>query len=279
MIVSIVAAVIFVDYARRRPTFRYHYQQERTLRKAWGEHCVALRSKYNDVNKDLAKVKASLTKEIQDQRSKILDKNSQITNLQVSVADAQQKADRDLDARNKLEAHIKQQDALLEKYRTNEVTLLNDRTKLETALTETKLDLQEALAEQDRLNKSLGIVRQQKQNQKVVIVELTSKLNSLKSQLRSKGINPEASKEPVDPGQITGTVVAVADGIASINIGSANGVKKNMRFIIYRGNQYVGRIKIESVRVDQAAGIVLDSNRTPIEGDRIVNRIELGSGS
>jgi len=78
---------------------------------------------------------------------------------------------------------------------------------------------------------------------------------------------------PVASQEIVGTIDAVKDNYASINIGSAKGIKRNMKLIIYRGSTLVGFLRIDEVKVDQAAGIIVDRRLDPIQGDKVTNAL------
>jgi len=81
---------------------------------------------------------------------------------------------------------------------------------------------------------------------------------------------PEVEGEPAVSGMIT--AVMPDKNLASINIGSANGVKKGMRMIISRGAQLVGYLRVEDVYTSQAAGIIVEKQMTPQQGDRVATR-------
>jgi len=73
--------------------------------------------------------------------------------------------------------------------------------------------------------------------------------------------------------EITGTIEAVRGGYASINIGSAKGVKPNMKLTIYRGSKLVGFLRIDQVELDEAAGIVIDPQLDVMQGDKVTNKL------
>ncbi len=75
---------------------------------------------------------------------------------------------------------------------------------------------------------------------------------------------------------INGTIVAVSgDNLASINIGSANGVKRGMEMVIMRGSELVGYLRIEEVDPNASAGIIVEKRLTPAQGDKVVTKTSL----
>jgi hypothetical protein len=54
-------------------------------------------------------------------------------------------------------------------------------------------------------------------------------------------------------------------------------VKKDMRFVIYRGNQYIGDLVVSLVEPNQAAGRLVQSTVTPQAGDQVVDELGLAA--
>lgn len=71
---------------------------------------------------------------------------------------------------------------------------------------------------------------------------------------------------------IYGTVTAydTDDNIASINIGTAKGVKKNMKLTIFRGEEFVAYMRVEWVDVSNAIGVVTTKRLQPQQGDKVM---------
>ncbi|MFH1109729.1 MAG: hypothetical protein V1790_11115 [Planctomycetota bacterium] len=74
---------------------------------------------------------------------------------------------------------------------------------------------------------------------------------------------------PVAPSSILGKVLDVSGNIVTISVGSADGVDKGMTFVIYRGNQYVGDLKINSATPNKAAGKMVRQTVAPLPGDEV----------
>ncbi len=109
-----------------------------------------------------------------------------------------------------------------------------------------------------------------------VHAERIAELEQENEQLRQSGAQAKAGEAelvPVAPEGITGSITSVKGDYASINIGSANGIKPNMQLIIYRGDQLVGFLRVEGVDVNQAAGIVTDRQLDPLRGDKVTTSL------
>lgn len=81
---------------------------------------------------------------------------------------------------------------------------------------------------------------------------------------------------PVAARAIRGRVQDVSGNLVTISVGSADGVRKDMVFVIHRQGQYVGDLGVTMVDPNQAAGRVLRGNMTPQVGDDITDVRALG---
>jgi phage shock protein A len=80
---------------------------------------------------------------------------------------------------------------------------------------------------------------------------------------------------PISATPIRGKVLDVSGNIITISVGTADGVKKDMVFVITRGgDQYVGDLRISSVTPNQAAGRMVRSASPPTPptaGDQVTD--------
>ena len=93
--------------------------------------------------------------------------------------------------------------------------------------------------------------------------------------LRATGVTGRPGEEvaPTADQPIEGTIDSVRGDIASINIGSAHGVKRNMKLVIYRGAQLVGWLRVEDVDISQAAGIIVNKVLDPMQNDKVTDSL------
>lgn len=70
---------------------------------------------------------------------------------------------------------------------------------------------------------------------------------------------------------IRGHVVEVSGSIVTLSVGSADGVKKDMVFVVHRGEKYLGDLKIEVVNANQAAGRPVGAAFVPRLGDQVAD--------
>ncbi len=81
---------------------------------------------------------------------------------------------------------------------------------------------------------------------------------------------------PVARSAIRGRVLEVSGGLVTVSVGSADGVKKNMVFVIHRGDQYVGDLKIGVVDPNQSAGRLVRPGSSPAPGDSVTDALRIG---
>ena len=80
---------------------------------------------------------------------------------------------------------------------------------------------------------------------------------------------------PGGPTAIRGNVVDVSDNLVTISVGSADGVKKDMIFVIHRNDQYVGDVMISDVTPSRAAGKLLRTTAPPAKGDQVTDHLAM----
>ena len=82
---------------------------------------------------------------------------------------------------------------------------------------------------------------------------------------------------PATTSPIRGHVLEVSGNIVTISVGAADGVKKDMVFVVHRGDQYVGDVRITLVDPDRSAGRAVGSGVDPRPGDQVTDALGLGS--
>jgi len=83
------------------------------------------------------------------------------------------------------------------------------------------------------------------------------------------------SVSPTTTPAIRGKVVEVAGDVVTVSVGSADGVEKEMVFVIHRGNEYIGDVKISVVDPDRAAGKLIRSRLVPSPGDQATDALAM----
>lgn len=82
---------------------------------------------------------------------------------------------------------------------------------------------------------------------------------------------------PVSSTPIRGRLVEMDGNLVTISVGSADGVKNGMVFVIHRNGEYVGDVKIDIVDPNRSAGRIVRSTNTPGLGDEVIDALGLAS--
>jgi len=154
------------------------------------------------------------------------------------------------------------------------------REELETRNTELEtrnIDLSERVNEQTaqlvvlqqhvrQLEQQLHILRQG--SQRVARLDEPGTAGDLGT-LAGGGSGVVRPATPATGSPIRGRITDVSGALATISVGSADGVVEGMVFVIHRGLDYIGDLEITHVEPDQCAGRVVRSVRTPKIGDGV----------
>lgn len=76
---------------------------------------------------------------------------------------------------------------------------------------------------------------------------------------------------------IRGHVVDVNGNIITISVGAADGIKKDMVFVVHRNDEYIGDLKIDLVDPNQSAGRPVGPPFVPRPGDQVTDSLAIGS--
>lgn len=133
--------------------------------------------------------------------------------------------------------------------------------------------LRQAQGDIERLEKVARVLREEKAEADRTIEDLQEKL----AQAETRG-GPTAAEptEVTADREITGTVTVVRDDLAGINVGSANGVRENMKLIIHRGDRFVGYLRVSEVDVNSSAGFIVDNRLDVMRGDKVTTLEAMG---
>ena len=81
---------------------------------------------------------------------------------------------------------------------------------------------------------------------------------------------------PVASRKISGQVSEVSGNMVMISVGSADGVKKDMVFVVHRDGEYVADIQVDLVDPSQSAGRLVRSSGMPQAGDTVTDAQSMG---
>ena len=146
------------------------------------------------------------------------------------------------------------------------------------------LDLSERVNEQTARLQVMQRDQRHLMEQLHLLEEQNRALGQYRERLRAGDLSAlaEGGEEAVTPltplsgSPIRGHVIEVSGELATVSVGSADGVTEGMLFVIYRGLDYIGDLRISAVEPDQAAGKIVRSRGTPRVGDKVADEARFG---
>jgi hypothetical protein len=271
-VTSIVAAVVFTTMAGTHPNWRFYYEQQREAYEGLAAENQQLKASRNDAAQKLNDERAAHAKTKSDADLTIGNQKAEITNLKVQLTQKDNSTSLLTDKISALETNLKTQLDINNALRDDLGALRLENNKKQEEIISLRDLLTEATARAERLDKNLRVVQRQNEDLGNQLVENNKLLAEYKRRLPDMAVG---EGEPLPPAtKITGTVTAVSDNLASVNVGSAHGVKAGMKMILFRGDQFVGHLKIEQVRVNESAGIVMNKQLDPMQGDRVTSDLD-----
>lgn len=215
----------------------------------------------------------------QNHRNLIATKNMEISRLAAVNGELQGQV-RELNARfENLDATLKVQIDLAKNLSQKLEGMRKNKIELEDKLRNAQDQLKENLTQIESLTKEMRVQKEEISGLEQRHAQVAERNRRLVQQLVARGVpigeiegvaeRPAAPKEKIE-----GTVIAVKEQLASLNIGSKDKVKKDMVFILYRGAEFVGHLRIADVGTDNCAGIMYDTIRDVRVGDKATTKLE-----
>lgn len=265
LVLVLVASAVFINMTVVAPNWKVQYEQmklradlnaqDARLQKL---HALRLDQDRRAVEKTRDDLQAELAKIKQDKMpsaAEILAQQlkGQIEELSTSykqaVTNNQAMADRNQTLVAQLEEKRKQIDGLQKEVAGARVEMDQTRGKLE------------------REERVVRALQRQLQDRDERIAELERGME--RGPAGAPGTAAAATAAPT--GKVEGTITAIKGDLASINIGSAQGVRNGNKLYVYRDARFVGYIQIREVDDAEASGIVVDRQLDPLPGDKVTN--------
>ncbi len=90
-----------------------------------------------------------------------------------------------------------------------------------------------------------------------------------------RGLRNIQALTPASASAINGKILAVSGNLVTLSVGTADGVTEDMVFIIKRGGDYVGEVKINAVNPNECAGRIRLSSSSPQIGDQVTDLVAM----
>jgi hypothetical protein len=271
VVTSIVASVVFTALATVPPNWKHSYDQE-------VQAYSRLEGRCQEYMAEAVQARTQLT----DASSDFDTKHAQaVDNMYKSQQDLRALAIQNIGLTDNLSLFTTKLAAIERTGAKNIVTLNQFKKERDTArdqLTAAGKEvgvvvdiLAKAQSVNDQLQLNLKGARETAAELKAQLVQKDKTIADLR---RSGGKIRKDTGDVFTPEAITGTITAVDDQLIAINVGSANGIKKGMKLILYRGGTFVGHIRIQQVKLAESVGLVIDKKMNPQSGDKATTSLD-----
>lgn len=270
LVLALFSSAVFISSAVIPDNYRTAWQNEQKKAELANQYAMnsmlALRRAQMALDKatgDLTSSRDESATQIRELTSKINDlttKNGEL-NSQISVFGGEVTK---LGAILKSEQEQRQAaDELAKKLREE----LGQAHKEVAALTN---QLQESLAVTGRMETTIRSYQVTIQDQKEQIERLISERGG-KAVAEQGGVTDGT----VSPAKITGKINGIQGDVASINVGSAKGIRPGMTLLIIRGDKLLAHLRIQQVDDSEAAGVIYDRQAEVQVGDVATTSVKL----
>jgi len=261
-ILAVVLVALVVPFAARVPDYAQQYQDLQAQAKAAelkaskaAESARAKIAADGEAQKLMAQENESLSTENETLRANIKSQQAKTAQLQAAL-------DQSVAANQVLVNTNENKDALLAERAALIEKQLATLGELQSQLGDVSQTLIAVRAENRRL--SDNYLRIQEVNKALTrqLEEKTAQLESARDRLIAMGVDKEKLDDFVaTTTPIKGSVVKieqVSDGLTlvQVNVGERDNVKAGMEFTVYRGDKFVGKVKIDTVDTADAVGKV-----------------------
>ena len=243
----------------------------------WQERASDLDDKLQVAQKERAEKEARLTELIEQNTESLDDRDEVIRKLEAALAEKD----------DELQDLRKERDADLEKLSSDIESLAAaklERDKAEKLVNDLRQEihgLQENL--QSSVNRGAEVAAQLHQAESELSMaterkkQLEIQVVTARQVLQQNGLSLERPKNIVP--LVDGVITAVADDLVEVSIGSDDGLRPGHELEVFRADEYVGRLRVVSVKPDRAVVRILKDYARGIvqRGDRVATRLKLNS--
>jgi len=170
--------------------------------------------------------------------------------------------------------HAKDLSAKLDKQRSEKIATENKLRDLQDQLKENLTQIESLVKAGKVYDEKIAELEKQNENLAKALQKATDELQRRGPATVTAGGTTASEPAPVPTDKIEGSVIAVRDQLASLNVGSKDKVKKDMVFIIYRGAEFVGHLRVADVGTNNCAGVVYETVRDVRVGDKATTKLD-----
>ena len=277
VVLILLAVPVFINGAVVGPRYKVWYQQEQTKSKMYAQaakeaelgcqrvfqELQAEEKRADDIAAERDEKVQELKAQLDAERLNSAELGGKLTSINMQIVDLSASYKQYIERAKLFSERLAAQQGTIDKLTTENMALYNQ--------------VKQKTADYERFEQIVKGLHEEISEYKELIADMGRTIEALKAGgggvMRTPGEAPVFGSDIRISGTIDG--VDVANNIASINIGSAKGVRKGMEMIISRGDRLVGVLRIEQVTLNQAAGIIIDKRMDPRQGDKADTRARM----
>lgn len=266
VVLVLFSSVVFISYAVTSPNYRSAYEGQRTRAQIAeaGENNYKLAA---DNYRTLYNNQVSLrTAESAAHQAAMLDKDKQVSDTKLALGQNILRLNELNSSVNSLKQTLDEAQKQNGKLSQNLDRERQDKDKLAAQFSEQTTRLNSMMNDNDIQAREITALKEGK-------AQVEQDYKEMMRQVESSGGLPKTTA-PQAAVDINGSVTAVDRGVAQINLGSTSGVKKGMKFFVYRNDNFVAYLQIEEVDAGQAAGVITNAKRDVRQGDKVSTSLE-----
>ena len=234
---------------------------------------AAEKTAWADARKDLQGRIAELQAGEAQQLARVADLNQQLTELKSDKGSWETQANQ-----CQIQFQFEQQSADAERKQRKELEKRNmelERRNLDLSerVNEQTAQILVLVQQQNQLEQQINILREEKVKLSRGVVPARPGAPAARVTGGLASVRPQA---PPAATPIKGRILQVDGNIATVSVGSADGVQEGLVFVIYRGSDYVGDLKITDVEPNISAGKVVRSRSAIQPNDMVADEPAFG---
>lgn len=270
-----MSAISFVARTNEWRALARGYQQEALVSDTYLRNTLAESAAQKALDRDAVNAHIARIKELESANQ---DAARQIAGLKADLAQARAEASSLQGTARTLSGELKVGQAGWAEQRKQRELLQERNLEVEKR----NLDLNERVNEQTAQLTVLHQELRRREQQIQILREENRKLAQARRGAAEFETFSPAEQERVTPltavasSPIRGRITGISGALATISVGSADGVTEDMVFVIYRGLDYIGDLEISKVEPNQAAGKIVRAAGAVRVGDEVADEARFG---
>ncbi len=277
VVLAMFASVVFIQHASAKMKWREHANQQKRRANLAETQVRYLRHTSDNWHRLYEEAVKTIDNDKESYEIALIGKMSMISQLSGQVAELQGRLSEVVALNSALQGTIDAQIgqtkslmAQLEGVRGENITLADQLRGTQDKIKEYSISLESSKKNAEFLQEQLTIKEGE-------VDELTRRVKDLSRELKIRRLDGDmgvAGAVTMGIDKIDGEVLAVQGELASLNVGRASGVKKDMEFKIYRDADFIAHLRIADVYTSTCAGLIQNRVGEVKKGDKATTKLD-----